>query len=87
MGIARRAQAIRADLPRRRARLPWAELEAEARRQGCSAADIFLDRAGRVAEIERPFPSTGIGRQRAEPVNPRRRMGPVLRAGVCRQDN
>jgi hypothetical protein len=30
----------------RRARLPWAELEAEARRQGCSPADIFFDRAG-----------------------------------------
>lgn len=32
---------------RRRATLPWAELEAEAARQGCSAADIFFDRAGR----------------------------------------
>jgi len=32
---------------RRWARLPWAELEAEAARQGCSAADIFFDRAGR----------------------------------------
>jgi gas vesicle protein len=32
---------------RRRATLPWAELEAEAARQGCSPADIFFDRAGR----------------------------------------
>jgi hypothetical protein len=32
---------------RRRARLPWAELEAEAVRQECSPADIFFDRAGR----------------------------------------
>jgi len=32
---------------RRRARLPWAELEAEAARQGCSPVDIFFDRAGR----------------------------------------
>jgi hypothetical protein len=31
----------------RSARLPWKELEAEARRQGCSPADIFYDRAGR----------------------------------------
>ena len=31
----------------RRAKLPWAELEREAARQGCSAADIFFDRAGR----------------------------------------
>ena len=31
----------------RRASLPWAQLEAEAARQGCSAADIFFDRAGR----------------------------------------
>jgi hypothetical protein len=31
----------------RRAKLPWRELEAEAARQGCSAADIFFDRAGR----------------------------------------
>jgi hypothetical protein len=32
---------------RRRPTLPWAELEAEAVRQGCSPADIFFDRAGR----------------------------------------
>jgi hypothetical protein len=31
----------------RRVTLPWAELEAEAARQGCSPADIFFDRAGR----------------------------------------
>jgi hypothetical protein len=30
-----------------RARLPWEELEAEAARQGCSAADVFFDWAGR----------------------------------------
>lgn len=27
--------------------LPWAEVEAEAARQGCSVADIIFDRAGR----------------------------------------
>ena len=30
----------------RLAKLPWAELEAEAERRDCSAADIFFDRAG-----------------------------------------
>lgn len=30
-----------------RTKLPWRELETEAERQGCSAADIFFDRAGR----------------------------------------
>jgi hypothetical protein len=40
---------------RRRAQLPWAELEAEAARQGCSPADIFFDRAGR----ERGVPPIG----------------------------
>jgi len=30
----------------RRAKLPWRELEAEARRQGCDPVDIFFDRAG-----------------------------------------
>lgn len=30
-----------------RATLPWAELETEAARQGCSPADVFFDRAGR----------------------------------------
>jgi hypothetical protein len=33
----------------RHAKLPWAELEGEANRQGCSPADIFYDRAGRGA--------------------------------------
>jgi hypothetical protein len=32
-----------------RTTLPWAELEAEATRQGCSAADVFFDLAGRPA--------------------------------------
>jgi hypothetical protein len=35
----------------RHARLPWRQLEAEAARQGCSAADIFFDRAGRGANV------------------------------------
>jgi Arc/MetJ-type ribon-helix-helix transcriptional regulator len=35
----------------RRARLPWDEVEAEAARQGCSAADILFDRAGRDARV------------------------------------
>jgi hypothetical protein len=39
--------ALRERRRRRRATLPWAELEAEAARQGCSPADIFFDRAGR----------------------------------------
>ena len=56
MGIANRARAIRAELQRRRARLPWPELEAEARRQGCSPADIFFDRAGRASESELTAP-------------------------------
>jgi hypothetical protein len=29
------------------ARLPWKDLEAEAIRQGCTAADVFFDWAGR----------------------------------------
>ena len=36
---------------RRHARLPWRELEAEAARQGCSPADIFFDRAGRIVGL------------------------------------
>jgi hypothetical protein len=47
---------------RRRARLPWAELEAEAARQGCSAADIFFDRAGR--------PVPGLSFLHGAPVGP-----------------
>ena len=47
-------QALRDRKERRRilhATLPWAELEAEAARQGCSAADVLFDRAGqRVSE-------------------------------------
>ena len=31
---------------KRRPKLPWRALEAEARRQGCSPADIFFDLAG-----------------------------------------
>ena len=45
---------VRSVLERRRdqrARLPWRELEAEAARQGVSAADIFFDRAGRVLPV------------------------------------
>ena len=41
--------ALKAQYRRRRTALPWAELEAEAARQGCSPADIFFDRAGRQA--------------------------------------
>lgn len=56
----------------RRAELPWRELEAEAARQGCSAADIFFDRAGRgvpgpsaVGEDETSgSPDTGTARLR-----------------------
>jgi hypothetical protein len=35
----------------RRATLPWHELEAEARRQGCGPVDIFFDRAGHGARV------------------------------------
>ncbi len=41
---------------RRRAHLPWDDLEAEAARQGCSAADIFFDRAGRGASDSQGAP-------------------------------
>ncbi len=44
--LARALEAMLARRRVRRARLPWAELEAEAARQGCSAADIFFDLAG-----------------------------------------
>jgi hypothetical protein len=33
------------DLPQ--AELPWEEIEATARQQGCSAADVIWDRAGK----------------------------------------
>ena len=36
---------------RRWAKLPWKELENEAARQGCSEADIFFDRAGRMSGV------------------------------------
>ncbi len=39
---------------RRRPKLPWAELEAEAARQACSPADIFFDWAGRPASAPPP---------------------------------
>jgi hypothetical protein len=45
--ITENLRAVREQRRRRRAKLPWAELEAEAARQGCSPADIFYDRAGR----------------------------------------
>jgi hypothetical protein len=44
--IRRRLQTLFDHRHVRHAKLPWAELEAEADRQGCSAADIFYDRAG-----------------------------------------
>ena len=34
-----------------RATLPWAEIEAEAARQGCTVADVLFDRAGRPATV------------------------------------
>ena len=39
----------------KQALLPWHDLEAEARRQGCSAADIFFDRAGRCTGLLAPL--------------------------------
>jgi hypothetical protein len=47
------ARAVRDDRRVRRAKLPWHELETEAARQGCSAADIFFDRAGRTVGLPR----------------------------------
>lgn len=32
------------------AQLPWDEIAASARRQGCSEADAFWDRAGRIGD-------------------------------------
>jgi hypothetical protein len=52
---------------RRCARLPWAELEAEAVRKGCSTADILFDRTGRSvpgplpADEARPAPAAELG--------------------------
>ena len=72
-GISERAQAIREQLRRRRARLPWAELEAEARRQGCAPAAIFFDRAGRPPELDRIAPATLIAGDETKPDNRDRR--------------
>ena len=36
----------RVNMPLVRAHLPWAELEVEARRQGCSVFDLLWDRMG-----------------------------------------
>jgi hypothetical protein len=47
-----------------RATLPWAELEAEAARQGCSPADVFFDRAARPMT---GLPATGIAVAAREP--------------------
>jgi hypothetical protein len=47
LSIKRTIHALSERRRRRRPTLPWAELEAEAARQGCSPADIFFDRAGR----------------------------------------
>jgi hypothetical protein len=46
------------------ARLPWEELEAEAERQGCSAADVFFDWAGRTVIRS---PATGLRPQQSFP--------------------
>jgi hypothetical protein len=64
----------------RRATLPWAELEAEADRQGCSPADVFYDRAGRpvpglpgVADaVPAPDPEPAPIRRETPESNPRR---------------
>jgi hypothetical protein len=47
---------------RHRPTLPWAELEAEAARQGCSPADIFFDRVGRA----RPDSPTAVDARAAQ---------------------
>ena len=79
MGIAKRAQAIRADLKRRRARLPWAELEAEARRQRCSHADIFFDWAGRMPERDLTTPRARLDQ------GDKRHWTPSANAEACSQ--
>jgi hypothetical protein len=59
------ARSIREGRRRRRATLPWRELEAEAARQGCSPADIFFDRAGHgAADIQA---GKQAGQQQPEP--------------------
>jgi hypothetical protein len=65
---------------RRRATLPWAELEADAARRGCAVADIFHDRAGRpvpglpgIAEaVPAPDPEVAPTRCETPEPNPRR---------------
>lgn len=42
--------ARRAGAPLPKADLPWAELEAEARRMGACVVDVFWDRAGKTKE-------------------------------------
>ncbi len=67
------AKAWREDRRKRRAKLPWRALEAEAARQGCSPADIFFDRAGRVAAVERTPDGPRIAIEAAQPGRSRRR--------------
>ncbi len=62
-----RLEAILARRRARRVRLPWADLEAEAARQGCSPADIFFDRAGRSVP---DLPMTPAARAGGEPMSP-----------------
>src|SRR5688572_8375469 len=61
----------------RRAKLAWAELEAEAARQGCSPGDIFFDWAGRPAGAPIPPAPT-----RTRAVTPRHAPGPGSPAGA-----
>jgi hypothetical protein len=60
----------------RRATLPWAELEAEAARQGCSAADVFVDRAGRQVPGLRTLSDAAAARDRGFAPTPRETPAP-----------
>jgi len=75
--IKRRLALIRDGRRRERATLPWSELEAEAARQGCSAADIFFDRAGRRAvppEATAPSGAADTARHRDAERRPTHRL-------------
>lgn len=71
-----RVRSYREERRKRRAKLPWRELEAEAARQGCSPADIFFDRAGRVAAIELTPSGPRIEIAEPHPANRRRSGSP-----------
>jgi hypothetical protein len=64
-----------------KARLPWDELEAEARRQGCSPADIFFDRAGHGCVPGAVAGGSRDARGRGQAARPTRDAGPGVAGG------